>query len=331
MLVQAVAIMLLAAGPAAESKAQRADKLFREGRSLLKADLPQQACPKFRQSLELDPALGTLLNLADCEERTGALVQAWLHFNDAASWAERNREAERAQISRDRASALKGRLSWLALSAEKPGAGLLVKVNDITAELGATPQSVPVNPGEAVVMVSADGFEPYSTRVLVGAQATVSLKIPALKDKVALKPPPTPDPAPDTEPLSPASDAPVESGLSLTPAPLVTAEQNLVTTAPSRQPMKPGAVLLMAGGGAVLVGGIIGLGVTLDVHKRAMQQQPGGVDYGNPTVTRQQFEQLQWAYPLSWVVTAVGATALLGGATWAVIPTGTGVSVQGEL
>ena len=45
-------LAIVAAGPAAD-KAQKAERLFREGRALLKADLPQQACPKFRQSHEL--------------------------------------------------------------------------------------------------------------------------------------------------------------------------------------------------------------------------------------------------------------------------------------
>lgn len=322
-----------AAPPPAGDRPQRAERLFREGRALLKADLPHQACPKFRQSLEVEPALGTLLNLADCEERTFALVQAWLHFNDAAAWADRNREAPRAEIARDRASALKNRLSWLALSAEKPAAGLTVKVNDLSVELGATPQSVPVNPGEALVVASADGAETFMAKVKVGPQQTVAFKLPPLVEKaVAGAPPPTPAPADDAEPLPPPSDAPVERQADLTPAPLVTAEQQLVA-----QPFqlkfhaRPGPVALMAGGGLVLAAGAAGVGLSLDVHQRAMRQQPGGPDAGNPTVSRQQFEQLQWAYPLSWVAVGVGAAALLGGAAWSVLPTGNGVSIQGAL
>jgi hypothetical protein len=323
----------VAAAPATESKAVRAEKLFREGRALLKADLPLQACPKFRQSLEADPALGTLLNLADCEERTGAMVQAWLHFNEAAGWAERNREADRAQIAKDRASTLKAKLSWLALSAEKPVPGLVVKVNDMPVELGATPQSVPLNAGEAVVVASAEGFESWRTRVLVGNQATVSLKVPALVEKNAAvaAAPPTPAPAPEAKPaeLGEPSDAPVEH--ELTPAPMVSAEQNLVTSAPASRGVKPGAMLLIAGGGVALIGGIIGLGLSLDVHNRTMRQQVGGPDYLTPTVTKEQFQALQWAYPLSWVVTGVGAASILGGVAWTVIPTGNGVSVQGSM
>jgi hypothetical protein len=328
-------LVVLAAAPASGDKARRAEALFREGRALLKADLPQQACPRFRQSHEAEPALGTLLNLADCEERIGALVQAWLHFNDAAAWADRNREVPRADVARERASVLKGRLSWLALTAEKPVNGLAVRVNDFSTELGATSQSVPVNAGEVLVVATAPGMETYSAKVKVGPQSTVAFKIPALVDpSFAAMPPPAPAPENNARELSDLkdtgpSDAPVESRL-LTPAPLMTAEQTLVASPQSRAP-RSGAYALMAGGGAVLVAGVIGLGVTLNAHDRAMRQQPGGPDYGNPTVTRQQFEQLQWAYPLSWVATVVGTTALLGGATWAVVPMGAGVAVQGEL
>lgn len=327
------ALALAAAPPATGDKPAQAEKLFREGRALLKADLPQQACPKFRQSHALEPALGTLLNLADCEERTGALVQAWLHFNDAAAWAERNREAQRAEIARDRASGLKARLSWLALSAEKPGGGLTVKVNDLAVELGGTPQSVPVNPGEVVVLASAEGALPFQARVKVAPRETVAFRIPALAERaVAGPPPPAPAPEPQAEPLPPPDDAPVETASALTPAPLVAAEHALVARpAGLKFHLRPGAVALMAGGGAVLAAGAVGLGMSFDLHQRAMRQQPGGPDFGNPTVTQRQFEQLQWAYPLSWVAVGVGAAGLLGGAAWSVIPTGTGVSVQGEL
>jgi hypothetical protein len=47
-------------------------------------DLPT-ACARLDESLKLDPAVGTLLNLATCEERSGKLVAALEHFKLALS------------------------------------------------------------------------------------------------------------------------------------------------------------------------------------------------------------------------------------------------------
>src|SRR5262245_37563455 len=56
--------------------AAAAEALFREGRQLMDSGAIAQACVKFEESLRLDPALGTMLNLAVCEERAGNTKRA---------------------------------------------------------------------------------------------------------------------------------------------------------------------------------------------------------------------------------------------------------------
>src|SRR5207237_8111869 len=41
------------------------------------------ACARFSESVRLDPAAGSFLNLADCEERAGKLASALAHFQAA--------------------------------------------------------------------------------------------------------------------------------------------------------------------------------------------------------------------------------------------------------
>src|ERR1041384_7022387 len=55
-----------------------AETLFREGREAVKRADYAVACPKFQESQRLDPAIGTLLNLALCEESWGGLADARL-------------------------------------------------------------------------------------------------------------------------------------------------------------------------------------------------------------------------------------------------------------
>ncbi|NOU28880.1 MAG: hypothetical protein HOO96_13330, partial [Polyangiaceae bacterium] len=63
----ALALVLIAA-PAFRDDAET---LFREGRKALEAGDYAVACAKFAESQRIEPAPGTLLNLAGCEERSG--------------------------------------------------------------------------------------------------------------------------------------------------------------------------------------------------------------------------------------------------------------------
>ena len=70
--------------------AQDADKLFKEARRLVEAGDYAHACPMFAESERLEPAPGTLLNLADCEKNVGQLVSAQEHYRLAASGFPKN-------------------------------------------------------------------------------------------------------------------------------------------------------------------------------------------------------------------------------------------------
>ncbi len=67
----------------AEGDPAVADALFRKGREAAEKGDWATACPKFAESQRLDPAPGTLLNLADCEEHTGQLATSYEHFKTA--------------------------------------------------------------------------------------------------------------------------------------------------------------------------------------------------------------------------------------------------------
>ena len=60
-----------------------AEALFSAGRADVERGDYASACPKFADSQRLDPAPGTLINLADCEEHVGQLARAWQHWREA--------------------------------------------------------------------------------------------------------------------------------------------------------------------------------------------------------------------------------------------------------
>lgn len=176
----------------AEDKAQ-AEALFEAGRTLALTGDHTQACLKFAASQRLDPAVGTLLNLADCNERSGKLASAWAHLREAAALARGKGDAGREEIARAAAAALEPRLSRLVIVA--PGAdaapGLVVKRDGSEVERGFFGTPVPVDAGLHTVDASAPGRVAWRATVEVGANAPViTVTVPPLRAAGAQPVPP---------------------------------------------------------------------------------------------------------------------------------------------
>jgi hypothetical protein len=163
-----------------------AEALFVEGRNLMAAGRFDEACPKFESSQELDPGLGTMLNLAECYEKTGKTASAWAEYREAIPLARAAGSKEREDLAHERAKALEGRLSTLtirAMGGGDGGAALDVRRDGVSVGAGQLGTPIPVDPGEHLVEVKAEGKEPWSTKVEVGADAAkVEVEIPPLRD-----------------------------------------------------------------------------------------------------------------------------------------------------
>jgi len=162
-----------------------AEALFNQGRELMSAGKFAEACPKFEASQHLDPGLGTILNLAECYEKTGRTASAWAEYREAIPLARAAGSKTRQDLATERAKALQERLSTLtirAMSGDDGGAHLEVRRNGVAlqpAELGAP---IPVDPGEHLIEAVAPGKQPWSSKVQVGADAAkVAVEIPPLQ------------------------------------------------------------------------------------------------------------------------------------------------------
>src|SRR5882724_8225780 len=90
-----------------------AQALYDEARRLEQTGKYQEACPKFKESYQLDPGGGTLLNLADCYERQGRWALAWTTFKEALVGAQRDRRDDRIEFATQHIRALEAKLPYV--------------------------------------------------------------------------------------------------------------------------------------------------------------------------------------------------------------------------
>ncbi len=175
---------LAAAGP---TDPAAAEALFRDARAAMTDGNYARACPKLAESQRLDPATGTLFNLADCEEHVGRLADAWEHFTRVLETIALT--DERYAYAKSHADALAKRVPRLTLRVEATDPrGTIVERDGV--ELGAPSLGValPVNPGEHTIVARAEGRSPRAWRVtLAEGESKTFLVSPG----DALSPPPT--------------------------------------------------------------------------------------------------------------------------------------------
>ena len=164
-----------------------AQAAFDVGKRLMVEGKFEEACPKFAESLRLDPGVGTMLFLADCYERTGRTASAWAEFREAEGLAAKQND-NREKIAHDRGNALEPKLVKLVVTVPSPQAstpGLKVTRDGEEVGQGLWGVPVPVDPGAHKIAASAPGKKEWSSSVDVGASAAGSpaqITVPALVD-----------------------------------------------------------------------------------------------------------------------------------------------------
>ena len=97
--------------------------LFQQGRALMADGRIAEACQKLEESQRLDPAGGTILNLALCHEQEGRLARSWSEFKEAMVVAKRDGRRDRELEAANHVSALEPRLSRLTIVVPAAHAG----------------------------------------------------------------------------------------------------------------------------------------------------------------------------------------------------------------
>ncbi len=183
-LVIALVLHPPAVAHASDANDAAAEGLFHEGRRLIDAGQVSEACPKFLASYKLSPAVGTLLNLADCYDRNGQTATAWVRFREAIALSQRAGRTDRERVAEGRASALAPRLTKLLLSVKDRSVRVVRDGSEVdSAEFGT---AIPVDPGAHTVHVEAPGHEPWDlTLDVVGEGRVTTVEVPALQPAIA--------------------------------------------------------------------------------------------------------------------------------------------------
>jgi serine/threonine-protein kinase len=274
-----------------------AEALFQEGRRLSAEQRYAEACPKFAESQRLEPAIGTLLNLATCHVAEGKTASAWSEFTRALGEAQRNNRQDVIELAQARLAELEPKLSRLVVEVapERELPGLEVRLDGQLLSKPAWGIAAPIDPGKHTLGATAPGYTEWTIEVVLGPTEQQSLTIPALV------------PAPPVA-------APVETApISAPPAPV--AEK-----APAKSwPAQKSWALGVAGAGVVGIGASIALGFaaksTFDrsaSHCDDTGCDPDGMQLRHDAVVRGR---------VATVVFGVGAVALAGGAVlWFTAP-----------
>ncbi len=180
------------AEPTADRSAA-AEDLFQRAKVLLAKREFAPACPMLLESYRLDPAGGTLQNLAVCYEEMGRWASAYARFQElrAISKAGERPRLDRIKLAEEHIAKLEPRISRVMIVMPEASAGAAeVTLDGVKYLQPSWSAGIAVDPGTHEIVVAAPGKQPFRTSVTTandGVQEQV--RVPALADEEKAAPP----------------------------------------------------------------------------------------------------------------------------------------------
>jgi hypothetical protein len=255
------------------SRVARAEQAFAEGQKLVDEGRFAEGCERLEESQRIDAQLGTLLNLAFCNEQRGLLATAREQYLQASAWASLQGAEARQSFARARAEALTKQTPYVQLVFAAPET--IEEVHLDGAPLARERWGVPiaVDPGRHRLNFSAKGRRASAhTLDIEPFASTETVLVPRLVE----------------EPTWRASESSREA---------------------TQGPRTGGWVLAGAGVATLVVGA--GLGIYASTEVAAARDGCG--DAGCDLRTRDRLEGASTAGALAYVTLGLGAAATAGG------------------
>jgi hypothetical protein len=153
-----------------------AEALFQKGREAMVAEDYDAACQFFLESLSLDQAVGTVMNLATCEEKRGHLTASWERWHQALRLLDPN--DDRVLFAEDQLTWISARLAHLTirLTGANPK-DITIRRDGVVVGTGSLGQELPVDPGEHLVTVEGARYEPKRYTIMLESGGTAELVV----------------------------------------------------------------------------------------------------------------------------------------------------------
>jgi len=199
----------LASSGSALAAADPAEVLFDRGVQEMEAGRYDEACPPIEQSYQLDPMLGTLFTLAECEAKRGRIAtavtryEAYLKEHGKLPRDKKSKQGDRGQTARRQIDLLRPQVPLLTLVLP-PAApdDTRVLCDGTPVERSKLGKPVPLDPGAHVVTTSAPQHASSEVRLKLarGQQLRLDLTLGA-----AVAAPTTPLAAEPSAPEAPSA------------------------------------------------------------------------------------------------------------------------------
>lgn len=144
---------------------QTSSSQLNQGVALLKSGKTAEACTALERSVAAERTLPALLAHGVCLEKLGKLASAQSRFAEAKSLAAHLNDLTHETQARERLEALDGRVPTLLVSASIRVPGLVVRVGSMSYPLDSSTQSIPVDPGQQVLLFEGGTCEKWQVQV----------------------------------------------------------------------------------------------------------------------------------------------------------------------
>ena len=184
--IAALSIFVLSPARAHAQASPEAEKLFRDGKQLMKDGKLAEACNAFEASEKAEHNFATVLSLSDCREKNQQYASAWAGFLQAYSQTRNDpSKASFASTAKQRAAALEPRLSYLTIVVPDDSRidGLEITRDGLPIDSGGWNTAIPIDGGEHTIAGKAPGREPWSTKITLQPEHDKqSVEVPRFKE-----------------------------------------------------------------------------------------------------------------------------------------------------
>jgi len=166
-----------------------AEAAFADGVRLMKAARCEEAVAKFTESDRLEPASGTLLNLAYCELQIGRVASAWIAYRRAIPLAARTGKPLHERIAREQADKLERdlpRLTVVVLGGAERSLTVMLDTLPLAHETWSVP--VPVDPGPHRLSAVLEDGRHWESDVMLSRSQQARIEVPTASQTPPRKP-----------------------------------------------------------------------------------------------------------------------------------------------